>query len=212
MPPYRLVAFDFDGTLADTMPWFFDTLNEVAERHRFRRVSAVEVEALRHQTSREIMRALGIRRWRLPFIARDLSRRSAEAAAAGRFALFPGIADLLAALTAAGIPIAVVSSNREATIRHVLGSSAAQVAHYACSASLFGKARHFRRLVGLTRLPPRAMLGVGDEVRDIEAARSVGLATAAVTWGCAREDALRLAGPDAVFHTVEELRAALVGG
>lgn len=212
MPPYRLAAFDFDGTLADTMPWFFGMLNEMAQRHRFRQVSAAEVETLRHQTSGEIMQALGIRRWRVPFIARDLGRRSAEAAAAGRFALFPGVAELLAALAAAGITVAVVSSNRETTIRQVLGTSAAHVTHFACSASLFGKARHFRRLVKLTRLPPGTMLSVGDEVRDIEAARSVGLATAAVTWGCAREDALLQAGADAVFHTVEELKQALLGG
>ncbi len=55
------------------------------------------------------------------------------------------------------------------------------------------------------------MLGVGDEVRDIEAARSVGMATAAVTWGCARESALREAGPDVVFQSVEELKRALLG-
>lgn len=206
----KLVVFDFDGTLADTMPWFFGTLNDLAERHRFRQVSAEEVERLRGQTSGEVVQALGIRRWRLPFIARDLSRRSAAAAAAGAFALFPGMAELLASLAAAGVTIAIVSSNKEATIRHVLGVSAVNVSHFACNASLFGKARHFRRLLRTTGLPPTAALSIGDEVRDIEAARSVGIPTAAVTWGCAREGVLQQAAPDALFHTVEELKLALI--
>lgn len=211
MPRYNLVAFDFDGTLADTMPWFFSTLNDLAQRHRFRQISASEAETLRHQTSRQIMHSLGISRWRLPFIARDLGRRSAEAAAAGRFSLFPGMADLLAALPAAGIIVAIVSSNRESTIRRVLGpATALHVTHYACSASLFGKARHFRRLVRITRLPPRSILSIGDEVRDVEASRAAGLATAAVTWGGAHETALRQAAPDAIFHSAEELRHALL--
>lgn len=209
-PPCKLAVFDFDGTLADTMPWFFGTLNDLAVRHRFRQVSDEEAETLRDKTSREIVQMLGIRRWRLPFIARDLSRRSAEAAAAGTFALFPGMADLLASLAAAGITIAIVSSNKEPTIRHVLGAGAQSVSHFACNASLFGKARHFRRLLRTTGLPPSAVLSIGDEVRDIEAARSVGIRTAAVTWGCAREGVLRAAKPDAVFHTVEELKTALI--
>lgn len=208
--PPKLIAFDFDGTLADTMPWFFGTLNELAGRHRFRQVTAEEVETLRQQSSREIVEYLGISRWRLPFIARDLSRRSAEAAAAGKFALFPGMAELLAELDGAGVTIAIVSSNKEPTVRHVLGASAAHVTHFACNASLFGKARHFRKLLQHTGLPAASALSIGDEVRDIEAARSVGIPTAAVTWGCARESVLRAATPDLLFHSVEELRKALV--
>jgi len=209
LPP-KLVAFDFDGTLADTMPWFFGTLNELAGRHRFRQINAGEVETLRQQSSREIIQYLGISRWRLPFIARDLSRRSAEAAAAGAFSLFPGIADLLSAVSAAGIVVAIVSSNKEATIRHVLGPSAIHVTHFACNASLFGKARHFRKLIHHTGLPPASILSIGDEVRDIEAARSAGIPTAAVMWGCARESVLRDAAPDFLFHSVEEMTHALV--
>ncbi|HEY1049388.1 MAG TPA: HAD-IA family hydrolase, partial [Prosthecobacter sp.] len=209
-PPYKLAAFDFDGTLADTMPWFFSTLDALADRHRFRHVSAAEAETLRHQTSREVVQALGISRWRIPFIARDFSRRMAKAAAADTFTLFPGVADLLAALTSAGIAVAIVSSNRETTIRHILGPSAAHVTHFACSAALFGKARKFQKLIRQTGLPLKSILSIGDELRDIEAARSVGISTAAVTWGYARESALRAAGPDGVFQSVEELRNALI--
>jgi phosphoglycolate phosphatase len=39
MARYKLVVFDFDGTLADSGPWFMRVLNQVAERHRFRKVS-----------------------------------------------------------------------------------------------------------------------------------------------------------------------------
>jgi len=211
-PRPQLVIFDFDGTLADTMPWFFGVLNQVAERHRFRQITLAEAEALRHQTSREIVQALGIRRWRLPFIARDISQRMAKAAAGGAFGLFPGMADILASLAATGTVVAIVSSNRESTIRQVLGPSAAHVTHYGCSAALFGKARKFQKIMRHTGLPPRSILSIGDEVRDIEAARTVGITTAAVTWGCAGEGALRAASPDVIFHSVAELRCALIPG
>lgn len=46
-PPFPLVVFDFDGTLADSAEWFIRSLNGVARRYGFREASAEEIEALR---------------------------------------------------------------------------------------------------------------------------------------------------------------------
>ena len=46
---YDFAAFDFDGTLADTMPWFNSVLNTVAEKYGFRQIDAAEREQLRHR-------------------------------------------------------------------------------------------------------------------------------------------------------------------
>ncbi len=56
--PYKLVIFDFDGTLADSITWFLEAFNDLAERHRFRKASPEEIEELRGQSSREIVRRL----------------------------------------------------------------------------------------------------------------------------------------------------------
>ncbi len=45
-PGPGLVVLDFDGTLADSFGWFCSVLNGVADRYRFRRVEAHEVEEL----------------------------------------------------------------------------------------------------------------------------------------------------------------------
>jgi len=37
---YRLAIFDFDGTLADSWPFFMSVFNEIADQHGFRRVDA----------------------------------------------------------------------------------------------------------------------------------------------------------------------------
>lgn len=47
---------------------------------------------------------------------------------------------------------------------------------------------------------------MGDEIRDIEAAREVGLKTVAVAWGFGMKPALEDAGPDFVFEAVEQFR------
>ena len=56
---------------------------------------------------------------------------------------------------------------------------------------------------------PRSAIAIGDEVRDIEAARAAGIACGAVTWGYAAPEALRAMQPDMVFERVEEIAPAL---
>ncbi|GMA78592.1 hypothetical protein GCM10025880_50090 [Methylorubrum aminovorans] len=115
---YRLVAFDFDGTLADTFPWFCTNLNDVAARYRFRRVEAGETERLRGLGARAILKDLGIPVWKVPLIARHM--RALATREAGQVRLFPGVPEMLAELDAAGIALAVVSSNSEANVRRAL--------------------------------------------------------------------------------------------
>jgi phosphoglycolate phosphatase len=202
----QLIIFDFDGTLADSAPWFAGELNRVARRFRFREVEDHERELLRRMDTRCILRFLRVPSWKLPFIARHMRRRVAEDAAS--IPLFPGTPELLERL-ARRAPLAIASSNSEQNIRRILAGSARHVGRYACGVSLFGKARQFRRLIREARADPRAVLCIGDELRDIEAARAAGARAVAVTWGYAAGDLLASSGPDLLVDTMEELLARL---
>lgn len=203
MALYKLVIFDFDGTLADSAQWFRHILNDLAEQHRFKKVSDEELEMLRGKSNREIIQYLGIRFWRMPAIARNVRKRSAVAS--GDIRLFNGIPELLRGFKKDGMQIAIVSSNGEDTVRRVLGTSSALVDHYDCGVSLFGKAAKFRALQRKLGLRPDEVLAVGDEGRDVEAAHRAGFASAAVTWGYATEVELRRCSPTFLADTLPEL-------
>ena len=210
-PPFRLAIFDFDGTLADTFPWFCSVLNEVAERYAFRQVAADEVERLRGLDARALLRELAIPRWKLPFIARHMRRRAARER--GAFRMVEGMGETLQRLADGGVMLAVVSSNGEETVRHVLGPRhGALVRHYCCGVSLFGKAERFRRLLRREGVAPAEAVSIADEIRDLDAARRVGLAFGAVSWGYMRADALAAAGPDMMFAAPAEIAPRLLGG
>lgn len=207
---YRLAIFDFDGTLADSFPWFIGVLNGVADRYGFDRVRPDEVEQLRGYDARRIMRHLRVPNWKLPFIANHMRRLMARDIDGIR--LFDGVPDMLRMLNDRGVTVAIVSSNSVENIRKILGSDAAgQVARYGCGASLFGKAAKFRKMLTTTGIPADRAIGIGDEVRDIDAARKVGMGCAAVTWGYARGDALAARRPDRLLSRMEEI-AGLFGG
>jgi len=203
---YKLVIFDFDGTLADSARWLAGELNPMAARFGFRPVSEAEIERLRGCDTRQILSRLRVPGWKLPFIARHVRRRLADDAET--IQLVPGAKTLLRRLAGQGIVLGVVSSNSAANVRRILGpEAAALIEHYACGASLFGKAARFRKVVRRARVKPEQTLCVGDETRDIEAAREAGLACGAVAWGYARREILAARRPTWLFETPDEVAA-----
>jgi len=205
MSRYDLAVFDFDGTLADSADWFFGSLNEVAGRFGFRTTTEDERQALRRLDNREIIRRLQVPLWKLPAIARHMRRRVAENIDSIR--LFGGIPEALTALRANGTRLAIVTSNSEANVRRVLGSElAGRIAFYGCGASLFGKTSKLRSAIRHCNVHRERTIYVGDETRDIEAARAAGTASGAVLWGYAAPDVLLGLGPTIVFHRVDQLR------
>jgi phosphoglycolate phosphatase len=206
---YRLIIFDFDGTLADSRDWMRGVFNQVARRYRFRTISEAELEMLRGHDNRAIMRYLGVPGWKLPFIANYM--RGLVAAQADQIPLFPGVDETLRRLADGGLMLAIVSSNSEANVRRILGSAnAARITHYACGASLFGKAAKFRQVVKRSGIPPSETLCIGDEARDIEAAASSRLASGAVTWGYATADLLKAQRPTLMFSALDEIAALAI--
>jgi phosphoglycolate phosphatase len=206
--PYSLVIFDLDGTLADSLPWFRRNVNDVADRFGFSRVGDDDVQSLRQAGSREILRRLNVPLWKLPAIARHMRRMKAKHLA--DIPLFPGTEAMLRDLRDSGLTLALVSSDNEANARRQLGEAAQLFAHFDCGASLFGKAAKFRRVVKRAGVPASQAISIGDEIRDIEAARAAGIACGAVMWGYAAPEALRSLGPELMFDRMKDI-AGLLG-
>ncbi len=201
---YKLAGFDFDGTLADSASWFYETMDQLADEFGFKRVRPEERAYLRGLDSRGIMKHLGISMRQLPGIAARM--RSRGAADQHRFELFPRVTELFRELRELGIAVAIVSSNSEAVIREKLGSEcAAQVIHFGCGSSLFGKARKLKGLLRATGRSAEEALYIGDEIRDAEAARQVGMAFGAVAWGYTAREALEKQKPRFIFESFEEI-------
>ncbi|TCZ56656.1 HAD hydrolase-like protein [Roseicella aquatilis] len=208
--PPRLVIFDFDGTLADSFPWFRTALARLIRRHGLRPVAPEEVEGLRRLGTREILRELRVPPWKLPALTRDM--RALKAEAAGEIPLFPGVPEMLRGLAAGGTRIAIASSDSEASIRRTLGEAIVPVGPIAAGASLFGKAARLRQVLRAAGVSAPAALYIGDETRDAEAAARVGMDFAAVTWGYAAPEALLARRPRYVFATPADVLRRLGRG
>jgi phosphoglycolate phosphatase len=184
--------------------WFAGALNELARHNGFREVSGEQREMLRGLSTREIFAYLGIPPGKLPLVVRQL--REIAARDAGQISVFPWVPDIFGALRGRGISIAIVSSNTKANIRRVLGAEvASMVEQFGTGAPLFGKAAKINAVIRRCASTAALTTSVGDEVRDIEAARALGIRSLAVTWGYATAAALETARPTGLVHAPAEL-------
>ncbi len=205
---YKLVIFDFDGTLADSLPWFISVANTIADTYKFKRIEASEIETLRGYSARQVVQHLGVPWWQLPLIGRRM--RTLTADNIDRIALFEGVDKMLQQLAEAGVTMALVTSNSYENARRVLGpENSARIAYYECGVSIFGKLAPFRRVLKRSGILPHEALCIGDELRDLEAARKAGIPFGAVAWGFTQIKALEAHGPTEIFTRMDEIVACL---
>lgn len=206
---YKLVIFDFDGTLANSFPWVITIFDDLADRHKFKRINYSEIETLRGYNARQMIRHHRVPLWKMALIGRDLRKRMSNNI--DQVPLFEGIDRLLSSLSAQGVRLAIVSSNSAENIRKVLGpKNAVLIDEYECGVSIFGKRSKFNKVLRKTGIPPSQAICIGDEIRDLQAARQARIPFGAVAWGFTRLDALMAHAPEEVFTSVEDLFTKMI--
>lgn len=201
---YRLVIFDFDGTLADSFPWFMRVVNEAAARYRFKRIEEADLDTLRGYSARQMMKHLAVPSWKLPLIVRMMRKMKSDDVR--QIPLFAGVDDLLRSMADRGVELALVTSNSYDNAVRILGpENAARFRYFECGMSIFGKRAGFRRVLRRSGVPREQAICIGDEIRDLEAAHAEGIAFGAVSWGFTRAESLRAHAPAEVFATVDDI-------
>lgn len=206
--PYHALVFDFDGTLAQTLELALEVFNGMARRFQIPPLTDKEVESLRGLPTSEVVRRFGgtLR------CSRILKAVKEELVAhVPHMQPVEGMPCLLEELVRRQIRVGIVSSNRRDVIVNFLDrqSLTRLVSAIQAGSSLFGKARHLRKIARVLDVDPRRMLYVGDESRDIEAAREAGCDSAGVTWGANCERVLGAFSPTLLARRPDDLLSCL---
>lgn len=204
----RALIFDFDGTIGDTFHVGLEILNQLSEEFGFRRLDMKDVSRAREMRVGQFLAFLGIPKTKVPRISKrgaaELRRRIHE------IRPFPGMVELLADLQQGGCRLGIITSNTDDNVRAFLGNHNLGMFDFVrCSSKLMGKAGIIRTTLRREKLARHEVLYIGDEVRDIEACRKVGIRIAAVTWGYGGAKSLAAQNPDALLHSPGELPAFL---
>jgi len=214
--PFPALVFDFDGTLIDSAADITLALNETLGAYGRAPVSERQVRGWVGDGAGTLLRdafaATGapIDEAALPAALKRYTDIY-FALPADPSCLYPGVAETLAALAAAGVRLGLATNKPERVTRKVL--------------EMIGLAPLFGAVAGGDTLPVRkpdagpllhvmAALGaeraamVGDGVNDVLSARAAGIPVVLVSFGYPRGDVHAL-GADAVIDRFAELPAAL---
>jgi len=201
---YKLVIFDFDGTLADTFPFVLRIMDHVIDKYELRRLDPAEIELLRGYDARKIMKYVGVPMWKVPTIGNYV--RSLLAEEIHNLSLFDGVDGVLKQLSDQGIQLAIASSNSFGIVRRILGpENTALIQYYECGVPLFGKQAKLKKILKKSGLQPGEAICIGYEIRDIQAAQKAKIPFGAVTWGFTNIAALEAHSPNEMFASVAEI-------
>ncbi|WP_310482159.1 HAD-IA family hydrolase [Chamaesiphon sp. VAR_48_metabat_403] len=191
----KLIIFDFDGTLADTLGALLRISNRLAPEFGYPQIGDEQLASLKYLSSWEIIKLSKVALWKLPFLLKRVKEEFPGEVRNVR--LFPGAIELLNTLKMQGYTLGIVSSNAEQNIRSLLAQN--QIEHlfdFVSSASTFGKGKAIGKLLKQYQCPKSDAIYIGDEIRDIQAARSIGIRVVAVGWGFNAPTALIDRQPD----------------
>lgn len=216
-PRPAAILFDLDGTLLDTLQDLTDSLNRVLAAEGLPTHPPARVRYLVGEGVRNLVRRAVPESDRAPArIDRLLAAFHADYGQtwAVETSLYPGIAALLDALHAHGLPLTVLSNKPHAVVVEA-------VVHY-LNRWPFTVVAGEREAQGVPRKPdpagavaiaeavgvaPARFLYFGDTATDMETARRAGMIPVGVLWGFREAEELRAAGAaHLIAHPLDILR------
>ncbi len=205
MAKQQTVIFDFDGTLVDSFWPGFRICNQIAEEFGFRRVAEDEIDKCRDMSTRELLKFVGVPLYKLPLIVKRM--RQDIKAEIPKIKIVSGIETCLKGLRDAGSVLGIVTTNDKNNVATCLSNN--RVFSYFdflhTSINLFGKHRILRRTIRVRGIDSDRAIYVGDENRDIEAAKKCKIKGVAVGWGFQSRKKLLSTKPDFFASTPMEI-------
>src|SRR5581483_2940128 len=203
------VVFDFDGTLADTMSVVIKIANKFADHYGYHKIPMSDLPKLREKKPSEVLRHLGISIFKLPIIARKI-----------RFEMNKEIVRLktpvdlrmtLLKLKENGCVLGILTTNSRENVTEFLKNNDLELFDFIYSGrAVFGKSRLLKKLMKDKTIPHDDPIYVGDEIRDVEAAKKAGIRVIGVSWGYNSKNALLKAKPDHVIENPEEIESIVL--
>jgi phosphoglycolate phosphatase len=205
----RIIVFDFDGTLGDTMSIGIDIYNTIAPRIRTKTVLLSDIDRLRGMQASQIFKEYEISFWKLPILLYLVKRRLR--AVIHTVKPIPGVPQLLRTLHTSGYRLGIMTSNTKQTVEIFLRENNIEgyFEFIYSGRNIFGKEKVLNTMVREHTLKRENIIYIGDEVRDVIACKKAHISMFAVSWGLNSKSALESVHPNKVIDTTQGLLSAI---
>jgi HAD superfamily hydrolase (TIGR01509 family) len=200
----KVIIFDFDGTLADTVDILLSITNRLSAEFGFKSATKEELAQLSNLNSWQILQYSGISLFKFPLLIRRLKAELHREIP--HIQLFPGIKEVLLELKKRGFQLGIITSNSRENVLGALEKNGLQDTFtFIYSGSTFGKHKVINKWLRIENIHTEKVVYVGDEIRDIDAAKKTGIKIIAVGWGFNSPQALAAQNPNFLIERPQEL-------
>lgn len=193
MKKIKFVIFDFDGTIADTMPFNFGRLLELLRKEKINLPEKEIIKKIKSNSYLELMKEFKLSWLRIPFMLQIVKQTQRDLySQIDKIKIFPGIKSLLKDLKDKNYQIGILSSNMQRNVNKFIKINKLNFFDIIyCESNILGKDQTFRKMMKKYNLKTEEIIYVGDEIRDVEACKKVGIKIIGVSWGLHTIEALK---------------------
>jgi phosphoglycolate phosphatase-like HAD superfamily hydrolase len=200
-----IIVFDFDGTIADTLSVVIRIANKFADYYGYKKIPLSDLPKLREKKPSAVLRYLGISIFKLPIIARKIRFEMNKEIANLKTAV--DIKDTLVHLKENGCILGILTTNSRENVIEFLKKNDLELFDFIYSGrAVFGKGRLLKKIIKEKKIDNEYPIYVGDEIRDVEAAKNAGIKVIGVSWGYNTKNALSRYHPDYIIEKPEDLK------
>jgi HAD superfamily hydrolase (TIGR01549 family) len=198
----KSVIFDFDGTIADTLPIAIECAESVLGDMG---LTDAKINRYKNMTVRQLINELNVPYHRIPkyvVLARSFIKQNISS-----IKVFKGLDKVIKKLHDEGYRLYIVSSNSVENINKILSNN--ELNQYFESivggVGVFGKTIALKSTIKKYKIDKTSCIYIGDEVRDIKASNKVGLPVISVVWGFNGEKILTENNPEYIAKTPTDI-------
>ncbi|MBW6441893.1 HAD-IIIA family hydrolase [Patescibacteria group bacterium] len=198
------LIFDFDGTVADTLAFTINSALEINRKLKLLNDEKIDIEKFRSTDSMKFFKEVQIPKIKLLYFAYRYQRKLINHIDESE--TFEGLPEVLKELKSRGIKLGIATSNSKKNVRKFLKNNDLEIFDFIYSSiDYFRKDEIILKAVRKYKLDRESTIYVGDEVRDVKAAKDAGIKVASVTWGYNFESILSSYNPDYIVNQPKDL-------
>ncbi len=203
MSKIKTIIFDFDGTIADTFEFMSGEFNTLNKRFGEKELSLYEVKELKNDTFESLIGKYKL--WKILLMAFLLQNKMSSNIASIK--MHAGMKEVILQLYKNGHNLYIFSNNTTTIIKKFLKYH--EIDH--CFDIIIGrrnlssKSKAMKKLINKFNLNPDQTIYIGDEVKDILAARDNGVKVISVNWGFNSAKKLREYEPDWLVYKSQRI-------
>jgi len=207
MENIKFVIFDFDGTIADTMPFSFSRSLELLRKEKIDFPEKEIIKKIKSNNYFELMKEFKLSWLKIPFMLQIVKQGQRDLySQIDKIKIFPGMKNLLKDLRNNNYQIGILSSNMQGNVNKFIKIKRLNFFDIIyCESNILGKDQTFRKMMRKYNLKPEEIIYIGDEIRDVEACKKVGIKIIGVSWGLHTIEALQKNGVDYIVKKPSEI-------